>query len=101
MTPFQRSSGSLLFSLARQRDCVGAPLARDHRGTQQKLPGAFRIGGGFAQVVEIALARVRVARLETFFLAIDCSWTNSMATVRRRRSYRSSSRSRSPSRTTR
>ena len=66
------------------RCACGAALAGDHRGAQQKLPRARGIGGDGAQLVEIALADVRHRCASSRFLfSIDCSCTNSIATVRR------------------
>ena len=53
-----------LHSLLRQLNRFRAALVRDHRRSQQKLPCALGVGRGTAELVEVALARCRIARLE-------------------------------------
>ena len=47
---------------------AGAALAGDHRRAQQELPRPLGIGRHGAQIVEIALARFRLARLQALLV---------------------------------
>ena len=52
----------------RQTHRLRAPLARDHRRAQQELPRALGVGRARVQLVEIALAYRRIARLQSLLV---------------------------------
>src|SRR5262245_11853706 len=51
-----------------QRHGGNAPLARNHRGSQQELAGARLVRSHFTKLIEIAPSSLRIPRLQAFLV---------------------------------